>query len=265
MMAIHPFVTEPITVTVKTKDRGIMLLDLQDSAQFPLYYNIYEWKDNPTIEALLEGVRTAIDIGGNIGQMALLFARSAHRVVTFEPIPYLADRLQQQIILNELERKLILRREALSDHAGDLRIELPSPENQGTGSTVLSDKAEGRTIMVKAERLDTILNEMNIIDVDFLKMDIEGAELFALKGMQDLLGRKESPILVLEMNTPMMTAAGYGSKELLDFLFSFHYQCYGFVKNGLHGPLIHVEPVIENYCFLTPRHLKLPNIKQIIK
>ena len=264
MMAIHPLVVEPKTIKIRTKDRGTMLLDLQDSAQFPIYYNIYEWKDKPTIEALIQNARTVIDIGGNIGQMALLFARHAERVVTFEPIPSLADRLQQQIALNNLEGKVILKREALSDHTGELRIELPSPENQGTGSSILSDHSEGHTIVVKAESLDRILTEMNIADVDFLKMDIEGAELFALRGMTNLLTQTNNPILILEMNAKMMTAAGYGSKELLEFLLPFQYQCYEFVRGGLKGPLSKVEPVIENYCFLTARHLDQPNIRQLI-
>src|SRR5262245_5784011 len=99
MMLVHKYVSEPITVEATTKDRGRMLLDLEDEAQYPLYYNIYEWRDTPAIIKLIEGSRTVLDIGGNVGQMAMLFAKYSHTVHTFEPIPEKAARLREQIRL----------------------------------------------------------------------------------------------------------------------------------------------------------------------
>src|ERR1043165_6144155 len=80
MMLVHKWAGEPITVEVQTKDRGVMKLDLDDMAQFPLYYNIYEWRDTPTIIKLASDSRVILDIGGNIGQMALMFAKLAEKV-----------------------------------------------------------------------------------------------------------------------------------------------------------------------------------------
>src|SRR5258706_16120454 len=74
MMLANKIASEPVTVEVNTKDRGRMKLDLDDMAQIPLYYNIYEWRDTPIIISLAENTNTILDIGGNIGQMALLFA-----------------------------------------------------------------------------------------------------------------------------------------------------------------------------------------------
>ena len=264
MMALHPLLSEPITVEVKTKDRGRMLLDLEDSAQFPLYYNIYEWKDKPTLEKLVQGTRTVVDIGGNIGQMALLFAQYAKRVITFEPIPRLADRLEEQIKLNALDGIILLRREALSDHEGTLQIELPTIENGGSGSTILTHAISSTSIEVKAKRLDTVLNEIGIGDVDFVKMDIEGAELFALRGMTELLREPHGPIMVLEMNQKMMDLAGYSASDIIKFLGRFDYRCYRFMKSGLEGPLSVVQPHIENYCFLTSEHIARPHIHNLL-
>ena len=87
MSVFHRIASEPVTVRVKTKDRGEVILDLEDSVQFPLYYNIYEWLDTASIVSLLDGTRGVIDVGANVGQLTLLFAKYAEHVYSFEPIP----------------------------------------------------------------------------------------------------------------------------------------------------------------------------------
>ncbi len=264
MMIANNIASEPVTVVVKTKDRGVMKLDLDDMAQIPLYYNIYEWRDTPTIISLVQNTNTILDIGGNIGQMALLFAQYAKKVYTFEPILETAERLAENIKINHLENKIILSKIALSNSKGKIKFGLPPKGNRGTGSTVITEQSKNRVIEVDTITLDEFIKQNNISDVDFIKMDIEGAELFALQGMAGLLSSDKKPIIILEMTIVMMNQAGYGSKELLDFLSAFGYQCYEFTKNGLKGPLSEVSPLSENYCFLTSEHLHMDKVKNIL-
>ncbi|HYM20356.1 MAG TPA: FkbM family methyltransferase [Candidatus Kapabacteria bacterium] len=263
MMAVHGWASEPVIVEVTTKDRGRMRLELDDEAQFPLYYNIYEWRDTPTIKILAEGSNIILDIGGNIGQMALLFSKLAKKVYTFEPIPEVADRLQENIDLNGLNEKIILSRIALTNFSGQIAFGLPPKGNRGTGSTVLAEHLKARTIQVGATTLDEFVSSRGISGVDFIKMDIEGAELFALQGMKQLLAR-EKPIVILEMTISMMRQAGYQPKDILDFLREFGYDCFEITKNGLKGPLKDPHPASENYCFLTNDHRMQPKIKAIL-
>jgi FkbM family methyltransferase len=264
MMLVHKLADEPITVEVETKDRGRMVLDLQDEAQFPLFYNIYEWKDTPTLVTLASGSDVILDIGGNIGQMAMLFARYAKKVYTFEPIPEKGDRLQQQINLNDLQSKVTLSRLALSEHPGKLQFAMPTDDNGGIGSTVIRKDRPSRIIEVEAETLDNFLDQNGVTNVDFIKMDIEGGELFALKGMSKLLSGQRKPIVVLEMTISMMQPAGYGPKEILDVMSGYGYECYAFERNGLSGPHTTVNPQSENYCFLTKAHVAKTHIANII-
>src|SRR5439155_6347738 len=129
-----------------------------DSAQFPLYYNIYEWKDLPTIKALLEGCQTVLDIGGNIGQMALLFAKYSKRVLTFEPIPALANRIRKQIELNHLEDCVQVFDVALTNFTGTLPLQLPTIENGGNGSLIIGRDGGAEVIDVRAIPLDDLLD-----------------------------------------------------------------------------------------------------------
>jgi len=113
MMLVQKFAGEPVTVEANIKDRGWMILDLDDLMQFPVYYNIFEAKYDKSLYALLDGCDVAIDVGGNIGQYALLFARHSNKVYTFEPMPKMIERLKNHIAMNRLEDKLILVTKAL--------------------------------------------------------------------------------------------------------------------------------------------------------
>ncbi len=263
MMLVHGWAGEPVTEVVTTKDRGRMKLDLDDMAQFPLYYNIYEWKDTPTILKLAEGANVILDIGGNIGQMALLFSKLANKVYTFEPIPEVGDRLQENIDLNGLSQKVTLTRVALTNFSGHITFGLPPKGNRGTGSTILAEHLKSRTIEVEAMTLDEFIEKHSITGVGFIKMDIEGAELFALQGMDTLLSHSH-PILLLEMTLSMMKQAGYGPQELLSLLAKYGYSCYEIGKDGLHGPLSDPHPMSENYCFLTQEHLDRENVRSVL-
>jgi len=264
MMLLHKYVSEPITVEVKTKDRGTMKLDLQDEAQYPLYYNIYEWKDTPTIRKLVSGSRTVLDIGGNVGQMAMLFAQYAKKVYTFEPIPEKAERIVKQIELNDLEAKVFVHRIALSSTPGMIKFELPTIENEGIGSTVIRGLKNARIVEVEADTLDHFVTTHTLTDIDFIKMDIEGGELYALQGMKDVLSTSK-PIVILEMTLSMMKMAGYSPKDILDLMSANGYSCYMFEKRGLSGPHTTITPQSENYCFLTAEHVAQPHINDLIK
>jgi FkbM family methyltransferase len=264
MMLAQKLTEEPITLEINVKDRGRMILDMNDSAQFPLYYGIYEWRDAPTLKTLAAKSETILDIGGNIGQMALFFATLAKKVYTFEPISEKAQRLKKQISLNRLEEKIELSTYALSSSKGKVRFALPPSDNGGIGSTVIMNENESVIIEVDTITLDEFIEEKGIINIDFIKMDIEGAELFALKGMTKLLSSANKPILVLEMTLSMMKQAGYSPGELLLFLSSYGYKCYAFTPGGLSGPLTEVSPSSENYCFLTENHSKIDRICKII-
>jgi FkbM family methyltransferase len=265
MMAVHKWASEPVTVKAGVKDRGQMILELEDSAQFPLYYNIYEWKDLPTLKTLLEGTDTILDIGGNIGQMALLFAKYSKRVLTFEPIPTLAKRIREQVALNALQNRVQVYDVALTNFTGKLPLQLPNSENGGNGSLIIGRDGGQGVIEVDAMLLDDLLERERIQKVDLIKVDVEGAELFVLQGMPKLLSGKNKPILILEMNSGMMKLAGYGPKEIMDILVPQGYECYEFVKHGLEGPIVNPQPKIENYCFLTAEHKQRRSIQKAIK
>ena len=58
---------------------------------------------------------------------------------------------------------------------------------------------------------------------DFIKIDVEGAELYALRGAAETL-KKHHPKILLEFNRDTFEAAGYTQQDVLDFLGQFNYK-----------------------------------------
>jgi FkbM family methyltransferase len=266
MMLVHKHVSEPITVEAKTKDRGKMLLDLEDLMQYPVYYNIFEAQYEKCIEAILVNANVILDVGANIGQYALYFASKGKKVYAFEPMPSMIEKLTRHISLNHLENQITLIPKALTSENGTLKFSLPKSENSGTASLVLGrSQNTDEIIEVEGVTLDTLIGSgMVTTPVDLIKIDIEGAELYALRGMQGLLSKEHKPVLILEMNEDMMNMAGYHPDDIVDFLAPFGYKAYELTKRGFRGPEERIQSLSENYAFLTHEHLAYKEILNLI-
>ena len=265
-MLVHKYASEPVTVEVQTKDRGKMVLDLDDEMQFPVYYNIFEAQYDKVVGTLLLGADVTIDVGGNIGQYALLFSYHSNKVYTFEPMPKMIDRLRKHIAINHLQNKIILVPKALSNKKDILKFALPKTANSGTASTILGRKANlDEIIEVEAITFDEFFQEEKITGrIDLIKMDIEGAELFALQGMKRLLNSGVKPVFIIEINDEMMSLAGYSQTDIQSFLADFGYKAFEITKRGLRGPIASIPPACENYCFLTDDRINGPKIRGLI-
>lgn len=265
-MLVHKIADEPITVEVKTKDRGRMILDLQDEMQFPVYYNLFEAQYKKCIDAILNDATVVCDVGANIGQYTLYFAFKGKKVYAFEPMPNIIDHLKKHISLNAVEDKITVVTKALTSSNGTLKFSLPKSDNSGTASTVLGrSQNTGEIIEVEGITLDFFLSTIrNKEKIDLIKIDIEGAELFSLKGMTSLLSSENKPILILEMNDDMMKMAGYVPDDVLHFLEQYGYEAYELTKYGFRGPDKEILSLSENYAFLTKEHLNNAQISELI-
>ncbi len=265
MITAHKFLSEPVTEQVVTKDRGIMILELNDWIQYTMYYNMYEAKYLKTLKSLLKNTKVVFDIGGNIGQHALLFANYAKHVYTFEPFPQLIDRLKKEISLNHLEEKITLVPFAASDKEGVIPFEFPDERtNLGIATMILGREENVKRTEVRSIRIDEYIKNIDPAMIDLVKLDVEGAELFALRGMSGLLDRGARPIFIMEINDLMMGHAGYTASDIVTFLGQYSYIPYEVNYKGITGPADPNASNSENYCFLTPEHLKLPKVRGVL-
>jgi FkbM family methyltransferase len=126
---------------------------------------------------------TVVDLGANIGVFTVHAARQGAAVYSFEPNPACFARLGTNVEMNDSSEAVTLFNSAVSDTPGRGRMQV---ERGGTtGGTVVRD--EDQTIRITT--LDEALADEPIDQIDLLKVDIEGAEVGALRGATETLTR----------------------------------------------------------------------------
>lgn len=141
------------------------------------------------------------DIGANLGFFTILLARlagSAGIVYAFEPVPRNAEIVEGNARLNDMTNISVLRY-AVADRNGTSELLLA----EHAGGAVLKSAGTppdlvGST-MVETRTLDTLVEQNGLRPPTFVKIDVEGAELDVLQGMQSVLER-HGPTILLEVD-----------------------------------------------------------------
>jgi FkbM family methyltransferase len=159
------------------------------------------------------------------------------KVVTFEALPYYARVLHRTIQLLGCRNVQIVN-QAVCD--AEKPIHMVWKNSQGKRLTGLThilgpQESSATTITVPGTTLDSFF-AANPGNVRFLKMDIEGAELAALRGAQRLFA-EQRPLVYTELNASHCARYGYTPQEIFDYYGSRNYQ--GFIAGSNDG----LEPV----------------------
>jgi len=152
---------------------------------------------------------TAVDIGAWLGPWTSRLLRHADHVVAVEPTPALARRLRETFPTVQVVEA------AISDHVGTATLHLPAA-GAIVGTSSLEDPDQGDPVEVER----TTLDELELTDVRFVKLDIEGHELPALRGAERTV-RRDRPLLLIEVEERIQPAA-----PLVDLLAEWGYRGY---------------------------------------
>jgi len=79
------------------------------------------------------------------------------------------------------------------------------------------------TVRVEVRRLDDVLEKLGITQVDFIKLDVEGAELSVLRGAVKLLHGKSRPAILAEVQDVRTQPWGYAAREIIELLVQARY------------------------------------------
>lgn len=123
-----------------------------------------------------------IDAGGCFGDTALYFAHKAGasgKVFSFEFMPDNIKVFKQNLALNP---SLASRVEIVPNPLWSSSAERLYVEGAGTGAHITSTPKNSSSLQVDTMSIDNLVKSKGLNQVDFIKMDIEGAELAALKG-----------------------------------------------------------------------------------
>jgi FkbM family methyltransferase len=141
----------------------------------------YEYRKNGISIGIKAG-DTVIDAGACWGETALLFslqAGTAGQVHSFEFLPSNLEILRCNLLLNQkLAQRINLVEKPLWDISGKALYY----SEKGPGSEVSFDRKSGSSGKVESVSIDNYVHQNSIRKIDFIKMDIEGAEQYALNG-----------------------------------------------------------------------------------
>ena len=225
----------PMVISLATKFRSYvtpnfieinghkLFLDKIDAQNLWLDKN-FEKSEIKSFKKLIKKGDTVLDIGTYIGLHTLTFAKlvgNQGKVISFEPVPSNFELLKKNVEINGYTN-VILVNKAVSNRNGNEKLYL---SNLNPGDTRLGDfgKEFDKSIKVKTIRIDDYLDD----DVDFIKMDIQGAEPFAIDGMTSLLQKKSIKILI-EFWPFGIQQNKVNVREFLERLDSFGFNFYDF-------------------------------------
>ena len=223
----------------------VLALNLSETIPMHLYYrNAFQPEIVKWVHASLDTDALFVDAGANIGIMSLIAAdvyrarigdSSKPTIYAFEPNPGIFAELAENIRCNHLETFICAQPEALAEKNAAVPFHLSSQDNGTSSSLAAHDTADANpdnTIQVQAIALtDFIRCTAENRRVGLLKMDIEGAELLALRGAQEILLR-DHPTIIMEIHPTRMRAFGYTLDDTRAFLSAFGYDIHRILPDG---------------------------------
>jgi FkbM family methyltransferase len=229
--ALMPRAAPTWTTPRLAKRRGIWFeLDLRQFGDRFIYYLEYERWETRFVERCVRPGWVVIDVGAHIGYYTLLFARRVGErgcVLAVEPALATFASLRRNIELNPAVNVRACRM-ALSDRQGVARLRF----GKHSGLTHLATHDDPGDETTPMSTLDDFVKEQGLTRLDFLKVDIEGAEGRLLAGAVDTL-RRLRPIVMIEVNPAALAMLGERAEDLVRRLEALGYSLHTPTWRGL--------------------------------
>jgi len=201
--------------------------DLRNTlAREVFFLGSYEAQETLLLPALLREGDTCVDVGAHWGYFSLIAAARvgvSGRVIAIEADPRVFATLRRTLALNpglEIEALHL----AAAAEAGKLVLNGYDEHGDNWGISSVATSQGGAAFEVPAEPLDMLLERSGVEEVGLLKMDIEGAEVLALRGCERLLREGRIRTLLLELHPPQIAALHSTVQEVMGGLRKNGYQ-----------------------------------------
>jgi len=192
-----------------------------------------------------------VDVGSAVGTFSSLFAKCAPNatILSFEPNPYSFKYQARQLHLNGLLARVKIYNAGL----GDTRHMMTFNYDEGARGSMwgrFDDSLIKRNNAdIEILKLDDVVSELQIKMIDLIKIDIEGYELPALRGMRCICERFR-PVILCEMSlTFMVLSSANRYRETIDFINDIEYDIF-LIKEGRLVPYQWPESRIMNFILL---------------
>jgi len=199
-----------------------MLLDLKDKGiSRELAINkIHEAQSTKFLKGLLKKGDVVIDIGANIGYYVLIESKivgKKGKIFAIEPSKRNFKLLTKNIKLNKAKNVKTFNF-AVGDKDGYVEFIETQQSNRSYVNLLSGEDATAKKYRVKMRSLDSFVKENEIEKVSLIRMDIEGFEAYALKGMQNILEKKLPDYFYIEFHPKAIRELGFNFEDILNDL-----------------------------------------------
>lgn len=200
-----------------------------------LLQGAFENAEHRFVEKFLQPGMTVLDIGANQGYYTLLSSRKVKphgKVFAFEPSPREVRRLKLHLLLNRC-KNVEVSASALGSASGTGELHILLGKESACNSLRPPSVSQPTGLLcVTVERLDDVMRARGVPRVDFIKLDVEGAELSVLQGAREMLLRSPRPAVLVEVQDIRTKPWGYRAAEIISYLFELGYQWYLPLSDG---------------------------------
>jgi FkbM family methyltransferase len=208
------------------------------------------------LKASISSGMTVVEGGAHMGYVTLQSARAvgpSGRVLAFEANPRAVPVIERNLAENGLAERVTIVPLALADARGRHAFFL---SGGGDTSSLFEPDGESERIDVAVTALDSWLDPT--VRVDVVKLDIEGGETAALRGMRETLARAGPDLVVFaECNPSMLERSGSSTSELVELLRAQGLEvCWIDESQGSTRPFDEVDlshGYVNLYCRRTPK------------
>jgi FkbM family methyltransferase len=168
---------------------------------------------------------TILDIGGHIGLYCVPLSKCAGnegRIFCFERTPATFKILLKIIALNKCLNVTPVNA-AISKESGHITFNLTTDSGVGSNAnSIVASERMTNTVLVQAYSADDFKRNHEL-KIDMMKIDVEGAELFAIIGAAEVF-LKDRPLCILALHPDSIRNSGHSLHQIWDTLMQYRYK-----------------------------------------
>jgi FkbM family methyltransferase len=219
-----------------------------------LNFGSYEADELSMQMSLMNPSGIILDIGGNFGWYAIHVAKRfpMAQIYTFEPIPETYQSLLDNIKINNSKNVTALNF-GFSDQKGSFEFYIDPSLSVNASLANVSGNNNLKKVFCKVEQMDHWAAG-NVPRIDFIKCDVEGAELLVFKGGKNII-EKYHPVIFTEMLRKWTSKFNYHPNDIISLFDQLNYKCYTSHDGKLYKfNLVDDNTMETNYFFLHELH-----------
>ncbi len=232
-------------------DDAIVYLNPKDPViSGALTLRLFENDEIRIFKQLFRSDMTFIDVGANVGlfsALALSTNEFSGKVICMEPHGESRQYLELTLAINKKmlsSDSLILSAKAASDFDGEAVL-FKNPQNKGD-NRLYSDALLADSEKISVTTIDKLCADNNIDKVQFLKIDVQGAEGKAIAGASNILSNSEDCIILSELWPYGLSQYGSSIYDYLGLLKELGFSLFKLEKKGRLSAL-DIDGIVEKY------------------